>query len=170
MHYLAALALSLESGSTLLFSILGGSAVFVVIGLLAARGYWGKSVVPLLRDEVKKWYDDPLQKQARETELQSQLRSPGIVTEQENAVKRIIEDQIQRKDGLINHEIVQQGVAVENRLLAKLEEVTKFLKEDSHFKEVMTQKLARIEGNLQILIPTRKAITLTPTDEVNKTR
>lgn len=162
-----------ETGAGLVIAVLGGAAI--VTTLLA--GYWVRNVSPLIREEIAKWYleqlqkearqkeiaeqtktwfDDKLQREARKDEIQLVLRTPAVVEEQEKHVKRIIENEIMRTDGLIRKEIATQVSSMEARLMEKLDEVAIFLKEDREFQQQMIQRMSKFEGAIMAVLAPHK--------------
>ena len=121
MQPLILLAEASSSGLTLsdLFGLMGGSTVITTLGVLVARGYWAKTVTPLIEAEIRKWYAAQEQTEARakerlasfrewydrreqvderEKEMQHVLRTPTVVAETTQAMKLVIDNEIKRSD------------------------------------------------------------------------
>ena len=165
---------SWEAISMFLLALFGGAGVLASIIVFTVRGYWSKNIAPLIQEEVQKWFDHTTQKEAREKEratalkawfdhadqrdyrereLQHLLRSPTMMAEQEIAVKKILDTEIKRTDGLISREIQTQVSDMETRLMSKLEEVVQFLREDTASKQQLIQRMAKLEGAIHALLP-----------------
>lgn len=161
-----------ENIFVLISGMLGGTAVLSTIVLLAARGYWQTNVVPMLENEIRKWYSDPVQVEARskervasikdwydkreqhderEKEMQNVLRLPVVVAEMTQSVKLIIDNEIKRSDGLISREIHTQVTAMESRIVSKLDELVERMREDMKFKEQILQKIGKLEGAINAM-------------------
>lgn len=161
-----------ESIAVLISGMLGGTAVLSAIVLLAARGYWQTNVVPMLENEIRKWYSDPVQVEARskeriasikdwydkreqheerEKETQNVLRQPAVVLEMSQSVKLIIDNEIKRSDGLISREIHTQVNAMESRIVSKLDELAERMREDLQFKQQILQKIGKLEGAINAM-------------------
>ena len=161
-----------ENIFVLISGMLGGTAVLSTIVLLAARGYWQTNVVPMLENEIRKWYSDPVQVEARskervasikdwydkreqhderEKEMQNVLRLPIVVAEMNQSVKLIIDNEIKRSDGLISREIHSQVTAMESRIVSKLDELVERMREDMKFKEQILQKIGKLEGAINAM-------------------
>jgi len=167
-------SLTLENGAIILATIFGGSGLLLAASLLAARGYWSSHVSPLIHEEIKKWheqaehvaasekarlatvkvwYDHKDQRESRTDEIQNILRHPTVVSEQKQAVRDILDNEIKRKDGLISKEIQTQVTDMETRLMTKLEEVSQFLREDTSFKREIIERMATLEGTITAVLP-----------------
>jgi hypothetical protein len=165
---------SLENIAVLVVAGLLGSGVLISVVVIMVWGYWKKKIAPLILDEVAEWHtretqrvsrskeiDDRVldwhrteeQQAHRAKELQNMLRDPKVIEEQESRFKRVLDDQIQRKDGLISKEIETQVSDMETRLMAKLNEVATYLMEDSGFKQQIIQRMARLEGAINATLP-----------------
>lgn len=150
-----------------IFGLLGGTTVLATVSLLTLRGYWTKYVAPLILEEVTKWHADPAQAQARTKEHeaacqvfsvlpgQKELRHDemaGVLKEQVSKddlvaeIKKTIDNEIMRTDGLIHREIKTQVGEMETKLTAKLDTVLEFLRKDIEFKEQMLERMGALEG------------------------
>jgi hypothetical protein len=166
--------LSLENGALIIATIFGGSGLLLAALLLAARGYWSSHVSPLIHEEIKKWHEQPEQvdisdkahltavrnwydhkdqRTSRTDEVQNILRHPTVVSEQKQAVRDILDNEIKRKDGLISKEIQTQVTDMETRLMTKLEEVSQFLRDDTSFKREIIERMATLEGTITAVFP-----------------
>lgn len=163
---------STENILVLISGMLGGTAVLSTIVLLAARGYWQTNVVPMLENEIRKWYSDPSQVDARnkerlvsikdwydkreqrderEKEMQNVLRLPAVASEITQAVKLIIDNEIKRSDGLISREIHTQVNAMESRIVSKLDELVERMRDDLQLKQQILQKIGKLEGAINAM-------------------
>jgi hypothetical protein len=146
-------ASSIETIALVATGLLGGTGILLAAVMLMARGYWSKNIAPLIQEEVQKWYGASEQIAHREKELQNTLRSPHVLTEQKTVIKEVLDNEIKRSDGLISQAIHTQVSDMETRLMSKLDEMSKFIKEDTEFKQDLIQRLARLEGAVQGLMP-----------------
>lgn len=152
--------------------LLGGSTLISGAAVLIARGYWAKTVTPLIEAEIRKWHSTPEQTEARakerlasfrewydkreqvderEKEMQHVLRTPTVVAETTQSVKLIIDNEIKRSDGLIHNEIKTQVDSMESRVLSKLEEMAQFQREDTAFKQKMLQEMGQLKGAINAI-------------------
>lgn len=152
--------------------LLGGSTLISGAAVLIARGYWAKTVTPLIEAEIRKWHSTPEQAEARakerlasfrewydkreqvderEKEMQHVLRTPTVVAETTQSVKLIIDNEIKRSDGLIHNEIKTQVDSMESRVLSKLEEMAQFQREDTAFKQKMLQEMGQLKGAINAI-------------------
>lgn len=152
--------------------LLGGSTLISGAAVLIARGYWAKTVTPLIEAEIRKWHSTPEQAEARakerlasfrewydkreqvderEKEMQHVLRTPTVVAETTQSVKLIIDNEIKRSDGLIHNEIKTQVDSMESRVLSKLEEMAQFQREDTAFKQKMLQEMGQLKGAISAI-------------------
>lgn len=145
----AASASTLETLTIVIMGLLGGTGLLLTIVVLTARGYWSKNIAPLIHEEVSKWYGSPDQVAGREKELKNALRSPHLSSEQKALIKDVLDNEIKRTDGLISQAISTQVSDMETRLMSKLDEMSRFIKEDTEFKQDLIQRLARLEGAVQ---------------------
>lgn len=145
----AASASTLETLALVVMGLLGGTGLLLTIVMLTARGYWSKNIAPLIQEEVSKWYAASGQTAMREVEIQNALRSPQLVAEQKAFIKDVLDNEIKRSDGLISQAISTQVSDMETRLMSKLDEMSRFIKEDTEFKQDLIQRLARLEGAVQ---------------------
>jgi len=153
-------------------SILGGSTLISGAAVLIARGYWAKTVTPLIEAEIRKWHSAPEQAEARakerlasyrewydkreqvderEKEMQHVLRTPTVVAETTQAVKLVIDNEIKRSDGLIHNEIKTQVDNMESRVISKLEEMAQLQREDTAFKQKMLQEMGQLKGAINAI-------------------
>ena len=174
MQPLILLAEASSSGLTLsdLFGLMGGSTVITTLGVLVARGYWAKTVTPLIEAEIRKWYAAQEQTEARakerlasfrewydrreqvderEKEMQHVLRTPTVVAETTQAMKLVIDNEIKRSDGLIHNEIKTQVDSMESRVISKLEEMAQLQREDNAFKQKMLQEMGQLKGAINAI-------------------
>lgn len=152
--------------------LLGGSTVISGVAVLVARGYWAKTVTPLIEAEIRKWYSASEQSEARakerlasfrewydrreqvderEKEMQHVLRTPTVVAETTQAVKLVIDNEIKRSDGLIHNEIKTQVDNMESRVISKLEEMAQLQREDTAFKQKMLQEMGQLKGAINAI-------------------
>lgn len=157
----------------LVVAALGGSGVAIVVVGLIARGYWEKNVAPLVKEQITRWYTDPAQVDARakerqasirewhdrreqvderEKELQHFLRTPAVVEEETKRVKLIIDNEIQRSDGLIHREIKSQVTDMESRLLSKLDQMEQVMKDDNLLKQQILQEMGKLKGMMSAVM------------------
>ena len=92
-------------------------------------------------------------KKARQEEVVSYLRSPEVVEEREKTIKKVIDNEIARTDGLIHKSVVHEVAQSENRLGTKLDTLTTLLREDSGYRQEMLIRMSRLEGALNVLVP-----------------
>lgn len=82
---------------------LGGFTVILV------RGFWAKSIEPMIWASVTTWYNDKPQSTARHEATISQVQewytSDAVRESREKALLTVMDNQIRRDDGLINKEI-----------------------------------------------------------------
>lgn len=95
-------------------------------------------------------------KKTRQEEIVAHLRSPEVLEERERAIKRVIDNEIARTDGLIHVSVAREVNQSEARLGAKLDSLTVLLREDSQFRQEMLAKMNRLEGALQVLVGGRR--------------
>jgi hypothetical protein len=174
MQLLSLLAQSSPVNLSLLdiFGLLGGSTLITGAAVLVARGYWSKTVTPLIEAEIRKWHSAPEQVESRskerlasfrewydkreqvderEKEMQHVLRTPGVVSETTQAVKLVIDNEIKRSDGLIHNEIKTQVDNMESRVLTKLEEMAQLQREDTAFKQKILQEMGLLKGAINAM-------------------
>lgn len=165
---------SWQNAPALIIGALGGGSIILTIALLTARGYWSKSISPLILEEMTKWYNEQTQVDARarerqawlkdwhdkrdqrdnrQEEVRNILRLPDIVKEDEARIKEVIDNEIKRTDGLISREIKEQVSDMEKRIVAKLDEVATFLQNDTQFKQQMVTRMAHLEGAITAMFP-----------------
>jgi hypothetical protein len=163
-----------QNASTLIIGALGGGSFILAVAVLTARGYWSKSISPLILEEMNKWYHEQAQVDARSRERQAWLkdwydkrdqrdnrqeevrnilRLPDLVKEDEAHIKEVIDNEIKRTDGLISREIKEQVSDMEKRIVAKLDEVATFLQNDTQFKQQMVTRMAHLEGAITAMFP-----------------
>lgn len=141
---------SLEHIATLLVVGAAGTGVVAVVLGLLVRGWWTKMGDPVVRNMFLAWYRDPDQQAKREAEI-----------------KLVIENQIQRVDGLIRKEIAAQVNTMQQELARTMREVgDEFRTEVKELKEILanqdemsegfrtnvTTRLAKIEGALNMFM------------------
>lgn len=155
-----------------IISLLGGSTLISGAAVLVARGYWAKTVTPLIEAEIRKWYSAAEQTEARtkermtsyrewydkreqvderEKEMLHVLRNPSVVAETTQAVKLVIDNEIKRSDGLIHKEIKTQVDSMESRVISKLEEMAQLQREDTAFKQKILQEMGQLKGAINAI-------------------
>jgi hypothetical protein len=155
-----------------IFGILGGSSLLTGVAVLIARGYWAKTVTPLIETEIRRWYSSPEQVEARakerqatfrewydkrenveerEKEMQHVLRNPSVVSETTQSVRLVIDNEIKRSDGLIHKEIKTQVDSMESRVISKLEEMAQLQREDTALKQKILQEMGQLKGAINAI-------------------
>lgn len=171
----------------LVIAALSGSGVAIVVVGLIARGYWEKNIAPLVREQIMRWYSDPAQVdvrlkerqssirewhdrreqvEEREKELQHFLRTPTVVEEETKRVKLIIDNEIQRSDGLIHREIKTQVTDMESKLLSKLDQMEQVMRDDNLLKQQLLQEMGKLKGMMTAVISTPPDSIRPTTDRV----
>ena len=174
----------------LVIAALSGSGVAIVVVGLIARGYWEKNIAPLVRDQIMRWYSDPSQVDARSKErqasirdwhdrrehveerekvLQHFLRMPTVVEEEAKRIKLIIDNEIQRSDGLIHREIKTQVTDMESKLLSKLDQMEQVMRDDNLLKQQLLQEMGKLKGMMTAVMSTSPE-SIRPTTERIKPR
>lgn len=141
-----------DDGKTLLLT--GGVATTVVLLLLI--GLWTKFLEPLVRKTVEAWYNDPARQEQRE-----------------KFAKKVIENEVQRIDGLIyTHTTAHTNMTNEGWRTA-YNELRLEMAEDRKLLHEMVAKLGRLEGMLamiakhqRISIPEMPAVSPPPVSGV----
>jgi hypothetical protein len=144
--FLTAQAVSASLSLQEILGLLGGSTLLTGVAVLVARGYWAKTITPMIEVEIRRWHGTREQVEEREKEMQHMLRAPAVVSEMTQAMKLVIDNEIKRSDGLIHHEIRTQVDNMESRVLSKLDEMTQLQREDSALKHKILQEMGQLKG------------------------
>jgi len=128
--------------------VVGSGGLVLVLGLLL-RGGWAKMGEPVVKAMFLAWYRDPEQQEKRKIEI-----------------KGVIEDQIQRMDGLIRKEIASQVDTMQKELAEVVTQFgTEFRQEVKELKEILVHqdetseafrtnimtRLGKIEGAVNVM-------------------
>lgn len=154
MNYLIATTILDDGIKGLLLS--GGLAVTIVLLLLV--GLWTKFLEPLVRKTVEAWYNDPERQNHRKA-----------------FVKEVIDDQVQRVDGVIHLHTQKHTDATNVAWQTEYKALREDMAEDRKLLHEMIQKLGRLEGMVamiakhnRISVPEMPAITPPPASIVQK--
>lgn len=158
------------------FLLIGFSTGLIfLLAFLLMRGFWAQYIDPKLKQLFLDWYKNADTKQDRETEIKTSLK--GVLNEhdgekqiekiiegwyiaqktrdeRENFTKKVIDDQINRVDGIIRKEIVNHVDKTEKQLSEEIASLkqdvnTKFDKLNNTSEQILT-KLGRMEGVLSM--------------------
>ena len=162
------------------------TGAIVLLSFLLMRGFWAQFIEPKLNALFVDWYNNVTVKQKRDDEIKTAIvghlnstpvnqaheqDTQRIVTswynlqdtrdERERFTKKVIDDQIQRVDGVIRKEIVQHvdktGKDIDEKIAnlqddvnVKFDKLAVMLEKSSEFHTQVLSRLARIEGSLAI--------------------
>jgi len=155
--------------------MVGCMAVLAVVGYLIFLGFWKKTLQPLVLTEIKTFQETAAEQERHRALVQRELEAaenntvsatqrsatirttvttlqnePEEVKKRENEIKRIIDNEIQRKDGLLSKAFQEHHKATREDL-NEFEE--RIVKEMAPLKESF-ERLVKIEGMLHVLLKT----------------
>jgi hypothetical protein len=154
MHFWAQIVAAQPSGflqnalAYVVAIVVGTGAIGVVLGLVL-RGGWAKMGEPVVKNMFLAWYRDPDQQDKRKKEI-----------------KDVIDDQLQRADGLIRKEIASQVDTMQKELAEVITQFgTEFRQEVRELKEILGNqdetseafrtnimtRLGKIEGAVNVM-------------------
>jgi len=146
--------------------VVGGAAALWALVMLMVWGFWDRMGKPAVKKLITEMHVEPEQTKQREAETQAVIiewhNSPDQIKTRTEFVKGVIDNEVRRDDGVIHKDITTKVNVVEADLSKKLDNVmTKFDKfqesqdkRDKDNREFNTQvlsKLARIEGQVQLM-------------------
>lgn len=187
LYLLAQQAPSIWSPGNVLIAILTVAAAFAIVGGIAAvlaRGFWSKTIEPMIQAAIVSWYSSEDQGKARQAHFDQAIQAwygkqtqvearkvetTGVVTawhtspEQMKVRKEFVRDEIdnhvRRDDGLIHKEIkmsVERGVQPLHQDMADIKNLLQQRsQEDLLFREQVIGKLGHLEGLLARSSPLR---------------
>lgn len=128
-----------------LLIIAAGVGGFGVLLMLLMRGIWSKMGEPVVKELFKAWQN-----------------SPETITAQETFVKKVIDNEIRRDDGLIHKEIKRKTEETGEKLLEAFTELTTKIegKEDSRetFEKQIAERLSKIEGAIRAMLGGKRPV------------
>lgn len=180
LYLLAQQAPSIWTPGNVLVAILTVAAAFAIVGGVAAvlaRGFWSKTIEPLIQAAIVSWYSSEDQGKARQlhfdqaiqawygkqTQVEARkIETTGVVTAwhtspeqmkvRKDFVREEIDNHVRRDDGLIHKEIkmsVERGVQPLHQDMADIKQLLQQRgQEDLLFREQVIGKLGHLEGML----------------------
>lgn len=124
---------SIQGIATLILVGAAGLGALSFLALLLMRGFWAKVGEPVVKAMFLAWQADATETAKRHAETKS-----------------VIDNELQRVDGIIRKEITHQVSVLQSEMVKVLSEIKALIALDQSYREQVLTRLGRIEGAMNL--------------------